>query len=220
MDTSPTLHFSPFSLIGLVLKKVQVDQANLILITPVWQTQAWYPKVLQMSIRRPILIPNCQKLLVNPMGEEHPLVLNKSLKLVAWTVSGVDWKVREFRKTLPLITAARRRGTYAHYETYWRKWTSWCATKQIVDPFGCSVNFILDFLAHAFREGFQYSTIAGYRSAISANHDPIDNEPDAKHHRVSALLAGIHNERFPQPKNNFIWNVKVVEKFLASISEE
>ena len=38
--------------------------------------------------------------------------------------------------------------------------------------------------------------------------------------RVSALLAGIHNERFPQPKNNFIWDVEVVVKFLASISEE
>ena len=118
-----------------------------------------------------------------------------------------------------LITAARRRGTYAHYESSWRKWTSWCATKQI-DPFRCSINFILDFLAHAFREGFQYSTIAGYRSAISAYHDPIDNEPVGKHHRVSALLAGIHNERFPQPKNNFIWDVEVVVKFLASISEE
>ena len=36
------------------------------------------------------------------------------------------------------------------------------------------MNQVIEFLSDAFDEGLEFSTIAGYRSAISAYHDPID----------------------------------------------
>ena len=62
-----------------VLKKVQEEKAALLLITASWKTQAWYPRLLQMSITKPILLPRTENLLINPMREVHPLVINKTL---------------------------------------------------------------------------------------------------------------------------------------------
>ena len=73
--------FPPFSLIGRVLRKVEVDQATLLVVAPVWQGQPWFPKLLQLSIRNPILLPFQKDMLKNPRGESHPLLLNSSLRL-------------------------------------------------------------------------------------------------------------------------------------------
>ena len=108
-----------------------------------------------------------------------------------------------------LIAASRRKGTISHYESAWRKWSSWCSREQ-VDPFSAPLGKILDFLASLFQEGLQYSTTAGYRSALSAYHDPIDGISVGQHPRVSALLTGVYNQRFPKPKNSFIWDVELV----------
>ena len=42
--------FPPFALIGRCLAKVMKDQAVLMLVTPTCQTQAWYPRLLAMSV--------------------------------------------------------------------------------------------------------------------------------------------------------------------------
>ena len=50
-----------------------------------WQTQLWHPNLLVMSFSQLFLL---QRVLKNPNGEDHPLVINKSLALVAWKVTG------------------------------------------------------------------------------------------------------------------------------------
>ena len=116
-----------------------------------------------------------------------------------------------------LIKNARRSGTNAHYESAWRKWHSWYSHRQ-VDPIKCSVNKILQFLTEYFNMGYEHSTIAGFRSAISAYYDPINGIPIAKEPRISALLAGVYNIRPPQPRYTFIWDVKKVIDFLATLN--
>ena len=77
--------FPPFFLIQHVLSKIQQDQVHTVtLITPCWQTQLWYPQVLGILIRRPILILSSTTLLVDPKGNLHPLMLNETHILVAW----------------------------------------------------------------------------------------------------------------------------------------
>ena len=66
--------FPPFSLIARVLKKVQKDLSCMMIITPLWQTQMWYPTILRMSVRNPILLPNVKNLLKSPLGNNHPLI--------------------------------------------------------------------------------------------------------------------------------------------------
>ena len=38
--------FPPFNMIGKILRKIEEDKAEGILIFPAWPTQTWYPKVL------------------------------------------------------------------------------------------------------------------------------------------------------------------------------
>ena len=96
--------FRPFCLIRCVLRKIQQDQVHTVtLITPCWQTQSWYSQVLGMLIRRPILIPSLTTLLVDLEGNPHPLVLNKTLILVEWQVSGWDYLPREFLRKQPSL---------------------------------------------------------------------------------------------------------------------
>ena len=56
----------------------------------------------------------------------------------------------------------------------------------------------------------------GYRSAISAFHEYVEGKPVGKHPQVCALLSGVFNERPPQPRYVFIWDVQVVLNFIKS----
>ena len=76
---------------------------------------------------------------------------------------------------------------------------------------------ILNFLGECFDRGLEHSTIGGYRSAISAFHEPIEGFKVGQHPDVSALMAGVYNQRFPKPKYTFIWDVEIVVKFLISM---
>ena len=92
--------FPPVSMIGRVLRKVQKDQTNMIIVTPAWQSQSWYPILLKMTIKNPILIPNHPKVLLSPEGKTHPLIQNSSLRLVAWLVSGKVYLQKGYQKGL------------------------------------------------------------------------------------------------------------------------
>ena len=50
--------FPPFALIHKVLKKVEEEKVpSLIIVTPTWQTQSWYPERLRLSVSNPIILP-------------------------------------------------------------------------------------------------------------------------------------------------------------------
>lgn len=80
--------FPPFCLISSCLAKIREEGAQIVLVTPIWQAQAWYPLLLQMSIEDPVLIPMTYNTLLSPMKETHPLLQNQTLKLAGWKVSG------------------------------------------------------------------------------------------------------------------------------------
>ncbi len=48
--------FPPFNLIGRALKKLEEDGGKAIIIVPEWNTQTWYPKLLNMCIDPPLHI--------------------------------------------------------------------------------------------------------------------------------------------------------------------
>ena len=75
--------FSPFSMIGRCLRQVQVQQVvELVIVTPVWPAQAWYPLLLELCVDYPVLLPQDPSLLMR--GQEiHPLA---HLHLAGWLV--------------------------------------------------------------------------------------------------------------------------------------
>ena len=60
----------------------------MIIVTPTWQSQSWYPILLKMTIKNSILLRNHPTILVRPGKKSDPLIQNVSLKLVVWLVSG------------------------------------------------------------------------------------------------------------------------------------
>ena len=115
-----------------------------------------------------------------------------------------------------LISHSRRGGSISNYESSWRKWSGWCNERE-VDPFQCSLKFVLHYLAELFETGYAYRTINVHRSAISAYHTKIEGSPVGQHAQVCALLTGIFNGRPPQPRYNLIWDVEKVLKYLKTL---
>ena len=77
--------FPPFSLIGRVIHKVLRENVEtMILVTLTWHTQPWYTFLLRMTIQCSLLLPALPNLLLNPLGEKHPLVKTRSPRLAAW----------------------------------------------------------------------------------------------------------------------------------------
>ena len=97
LSTKLVLHkslyvFPPFCMILKVLSKVRKEKVPMmIVVTPAWPSQLWYPEAMRMSIQQPTLLTWRRDLLKNPQGETHPLFQNKTFKLVAWMVSGLDY---------------------------------------------------------------------------------------------------------------------------------
>ena len=92
-------------MIPKVLSKVLKYQVPMmILVTLVWPSQLWYPKPMRMSIQQPILLTWRSDLLKNPKEGIHALVQNKTLKLVAWTVSALNYNRKEFQGSLPTLS--------------------------------------------------------------------------------------------------------------------
>lgn len=67
-----------------------------------------------------------------------------------------------------------------------------------------------NFLSEEFENGKAYSTINGYRSAISTRHPKIDDKAVGQHPDITRMMAGIFNKRPPVPRYMDTWGVDVV----------
>lgn len=91
--------FPPFSIINRCLQKISQDEADGVIVVPVWPTQPFFPTVMMMLIDNPRLLPRKENLLTllhSPVL--HPLRMK--LQLMACHVSGKSWKQKEFQMRL------------------------------------------------------------------------------------------------------------------------
>lgn len=103
--------FPPFCIIGKCLQKIHEDKAEGVIIVPKWPTQSWFPQMLNLLIQEPIVLPQIQTLLTQPVsGEIHPLISANKLILLACRLSGNQSRVKEYQATLPALS-------YHHGET-------------------------------------------------------------------------------------------------------
>lgn len=92
--------FPPFSVVNRVLQKIQMEEAEVILIVPYWTTQSWFAKLTRMLIELPLLLPRKRDLLTLPFNKSarHPLAAK--LRLMACRLSGKSSKAVGFRNRL------------------------------------------------------------------------------------------------------------------------
>ena len=93
--------FPPFSMIPRCLQKLQQDQAEAIMILPLWPQQAWFPNMLRTLTDHPIVLPNTANILYLAHSRAaHPL--SPKLKLIACRLSGNNGKSRGFQRKLSI----------------------------------------------------------------------------------------------------------------------
>ena len=113
-----------------------------------------------------------------------------------------------------LITNSRRSGSISNYQSAWRKWASWCCERE-VNPFTSNIIEILNFLAFLYEKGYEYSSINSHRSAISAYHVHIDNNPIGKHPR----LTGIYNNHPSKSRYTFVCYIEKVLNYVSKLAD-
>ena len=96
--------FPPFSMVSRLLRKVEQDQAEVLLVVPMWDTQIWFPLLLRLLVAVPLVLPLGCLSLPQELGAIHPL--GSRLKLDAMRISGNPSKRKVFRKGLPTFYAS------------------------------------------------------------------------------------------------------------------
>ena len=58
LEQGEGISFPPFALVGRCLRQL-LDQnvSHLVVVAPVWQSQPWYPLLLEFCVASPILFP-------------------------------------------------------------------------------------------------------------------------------------------------------------------
>ena len=82
--------FPPFSLLNRVLQKIRIDKATALCVVPRWTTQAWWPELLDMMVRDPMILPPSTKNLVLPNQKHAVHPLHAKLELVICLLSGTN----------------------------------------------------------------------------------------------------------------------------------
>ncbi|CAC5365272.1 unnamed protein product [Mytilus coruscus] len=113
-----------------------------------------------------------------------------------------------------LYSKAWRSGTRASYKSAWKRWSSWCNSREI-NPIQTSVENIIQFLTTLFNEQKQYRTINTYRSAISRGHNLLNSMSVGKHPAIIHHMRAICNVRTPLPRYQSSWDV---DKVLSCIT--
>ena len=94
--------FMPFHLLLLstdACKKITQEEAEGVIIVPMWSTQTYCPRLLSMVIKPPRRLPMKENLLTLPHSQmSHTLW--KKMQLIACLVSGKVSKQKEFRQKL------------------------------------------------------------------------------------------------------------------------
>ena len=93
--------FPPFCLISRILQKIQEEKATVIAVVPQWPTQVWWPQMIGLLIRHPIILPNTKTTVYLPSNHDLVHALYPRLHLLLCLLSGDLSKIREFQLQLP-----------------------------------------------------------------------------------------------------------------------
>ena len=102
------------------------------------------------------------------------------------------------------------------YNSLFHEWECWCA-QQDRNPISGPVVDIANFLAELYHDGYAYSSLNSYRSAISSVHEHIEGYPVGQHPQIAGILKGAYNLCPPKPGYSNTWKVSTVITWLDSI---
>ncbi|CAG2227253.1 Leucine-rich repeat-containing protein 56 [Mytilus edulis] len=165
--------FPPFSLLSRCIFKIREDGARGVVIAPFWQTQTWFPRLMQLLTDNPIVLPKNKKILNLPHDPQSVHPLHKKMKLIACLVSGVASENEDFLKKQP--TYSCRLGNQVQRNS-----------TKCISGNGSNIEGNLG-----------YSSLNLARGALSSLGLTIDSIPVGRHAMVIRYMKGIFNLRPP-----------------------
>ncbi|XP_065189509.1 uncharacterized protein LOC135820128 [Sycon ciliatum] len=94
----------PWNLIGRTLAKVKEQEAQVILVAPVWPSQPWYPLLLELLIAEPLLLPEMDNLIQPTHSVNRPDI---NPRLAAWNICGKSSRAMKFQQRLQTSSSHR-----------------------------------------------------------------------------------------------------------------
>jgi site-specific recombinase XerD len=113
----------------------------------------------------------------------HDLIPVDAISLGALTVAEID-------ATMAYVTAEKAASTRRCYESDWRDFLTWCATRGAT-PLPAHQGLIAAYLSHLAEQGRKASTIGRRAAAIGHRHKLAGHEPPTSQEGVRAVLRGI-----------------------------
>ena len=116
----------------------------LALIAPIWQTQPWYPVLLEILIEFPLLLSQNRRLLEGPTGKSQPLVAQGTLK----SDNTLQWAFQNKLQNLSLQGGAKTH--VKQILSVW--WFGWCQRRDL-NPLGlsCGVHLFKKCITELFK---------------------------------------------------------------------
>lgn len=75
----------PFSMIGRILQKVEMEGTTITLVAPLWPAQPWFPRLVQMLVAAPLVLPQLPDLFQHPLKARCK---TPNWLTVVWRISG------------------------------------------------------------------------------------------------------------------------------------
>ncbi|XP_065904039.1 uncharacterized protein [Dysidea avara] len=117
-----------------------------------------------------------------------------------------------------LMLSSWRTKTNKSYDSLFAKWHRWCSERSS-DPFSGPIARVANFLPYLYKEGYKYSSVNAYRSAISSVHEKVDGYTVGQHPLICRLVKGVFQSRPPLPRYTQTWDVQKVLNYLDSLGD-
>lgn len=196
----------PWCLIACVLAKALCQRVTLVLVTPCWPTQPWFPQLIEMLVDFPlVLLHPSQYEVITPSPNCTSPVLTLQPQLVKWKGLGDSFEQERFQKVLSnsFLSHGGRRQTPLTVRHGGNGGNGAVHTLPI--PFQ---QVMPKFLMDEFKAGREYRSMNCYHLARSSTHLPIQG-----------FAVGIVSvaKRCLQPDSLALWDVDKVLSFLRQL---
>ena len=119
---------------------------------------------------------------------------------------------------MDLMLSSWRTKTNKSYDSLFAKWHRWCSERSS-DPFSGPIAQVANFLAYLYKEGYQYSSVNAYRSAISSVYEKVEGYTVGQHPLICRLVKGVFQSRPPLPRYTHTWDVQKVLNYLDTLGD-
>jgi len=123
------------------------------------------------------------------------------------------------KEAAKIMEASWANKTKASYNTYLKKWTTYCIDQSIT-PSEATYKNAIDFLVHLFsKENANYGVVAVARSDLSAILPKRDGKTFGTSEDVSRLLKGMFKLKPTLPRYTVIYDPDIILEYLGKLPD-